>query len=100
MSAEDMIADVKNYLDITWDDADADKKLTGIIDRGIAYIDGIAGREQDYSTPGLAQSLLFNYCRYERSNMLEDFHKNYLHELLSLQIAEGVDVYAAETADV
>ena len=100
MSAEDIIADVKNYLDITWEDTEGDKKLIGIIDRGIAYIDGIAGQEQDYATPGLAQSLLFNYCRYERSNALEDFHKNYLHELLSLQISEGVNMYAAETADV
>lgn len=100
MSAEDMIADVKNYLDITWDDAEGDKKLTGMIDRGMAYINGIAGREQAFNTPCLAQSLLLNYCRYERSNALEDFQKNYRHELLSLQIAEGVSLYAAETTDV
>jgi len=100
MSAGDIIADVKNYLDITWDDAEGDKKLTGIIDRGMAYINDIAGREQAFDTPCLAQSLLFNYCRYERANMLEDFQKNYRHELLSLQVSEGVSMYAAETTDV
>ncbi|MDL2318537.1 hypothetical protein LJC74_05615 [Eubacteriales bacterium OttesenSCG-928-A19] len=35
------------------------------------------------------QGLLFNYCRYERSNALEEFQKDYLHELLALQLVEG-----------
>jgi hypothetical protein len=100
MSAEEIIADVKNYLDITWDDADGDKKLTGIIDRGMAYINGIAGQEQAFHTPCLAQSLLFNYCRYERANLLEDFQNNYRHELLALQVSEGVSMCEAETTDV
>lgn len=90
---------IKNYLDITWADADIDTKLTGIIERGIKFIDMIAGRAQDYTAPGLAQALLYDYCRYVRANAFDDFRKNFQSELNTLQIGEGVAMYAeAETA--
>jgi hypothetical protein len=39
------------------------------------------------------QQSLFDYCRYVRSNALDDFQSNYLHELLSLQINKEVAAY-------
>lgn len=98
-----VLADVRNYLDITWTDATLDVKLTGILERGIKYIDMIAGRPQEYTVPGLAQALLYDYCRYARANALEDFQKNFQSELNTLQLMEGVAMFAesAETgADV
>lgn len=76
----------KNYLDITWQDADTDTKLTGILERGIAYLNRIAGVEQDYTAEGDAKALLFDYARYVRSNALDEFLTNYLSELLALQM--------------
>ena len=76
----------KNYLDITWEDADTDTKLTGILERGIAYLNRIAGVEQDYTVEGDSKSLLFDYARYVRSNALDEFLTNYLPELLALQM--------------
>lgn len=76
----------KNYLDITWQDADTDTKLTGILERGIAYLNRIAGVEQDYTVEGDAKALLFDYARYVRSNALDEFLTNYLSELLALQM--------------
>ena len=76
----------KNYLDITWEDADTDTKLTGILERGIAYLNRIAGVEQDYTVEGDAKALLFDYARYVRSNALDEFLTNYLPELLALQM--------------
>lgn len=84
---------VKNYLDITWEDASTDLKITGIIARGISYIDGIAGKEMDYTLEDKPRELLFDYCRYVRSNALNEFQKNYLPELLTLQINQGVIAY-------
>ena len=43
----EMLGDVRNYLDITWQDDETDRKLTGIIKRGMAYINQAAGAEQD-----------------------------------------------------
>lgn len=92
---------VRNYLDITWVDDAGDQKLTGIIARGIQYINDKAGAEMDYNLEGPARSLLFDYCRYARSNALDDFSKNYLSEILALQISQEVDAYVEEeSADV
>jgi hypothetical protein len=90
---------VRNYLDITWKDDAGDTKLTGIIERGIKYIDGTAGSAMDYTVEDKPRELLMDYCRYARSNALSEFQTNYLHELLSLQIAQEVAEYEAENDD-
>lgn len=91
-----LLESVRNYLDITWIDADVDKKLTGIIARGIKYLDKVAGTELDYSIEDKPKELLLDYCRYVRSNALSEFQNNYLHELLTLQIKQEVATYEAE----
>ncbi|MDF2820190.1 MAG: hypothetical protein K0R15_631 [Clostridiales bacterium] len=91
---------VKNYLDITWIDESTDTKLTGIIERGIKYLDGIIGIEADYSIEDKPRELLFDYCRYARSNALNEFQKNYLHELLTLQMKQEVAIYAATNSTI
>ncbi len=95
----ELLQAVRNYLDITWEDSETDTKLEGIMQRGIKYIDHIAGAELDYSIEDKPRELLFDYCRYVRSNALSEFQTNYLHELLSLQINEEVRAYA-ETSNV
>ena len=89
-----LLADVKNYLDITWEDNAGDLKLSGIIARGIKYINNVAGVELDYSTEDKPRELLFDYVRYVRANALDEFQGNYQHELLSLQISQEVKAYA------
>ena len=39
MAAEELLNDVRNYLDITYSDTDGDTKLIGIITRGMAYLE-------------------------------------------------------------
>lgn len=97
---EGLLDKVKNYLDITWDDTDTDTKLTGIAERGIKYIDNIAGSSMDYTEEDKPLELLLDYCRYVRSNALEEFQKNYLSELISLQIGQEVAAYEEENPDV
>lgn len=91
---------VRNYLDITWDDDAGDEKLSGIIARGIVYIDDIVGAAMDYTLEEKPRELLFDYCRYVRSNALNEFQKNYLHELLALQISEEVKAYELANPNV
>lgn len=64
------------------------------------YLDGIAGRELDYSTEDKPRELLFDYARYVRSNALDEFQGNYLHELLALQISEEVKGDTGEASGV
>ena len=96
---EGLLKDVKDYLDITWVDETTDNKVTGIIERGIKYIDRIAGSVMDYTANDKPKELLLDYCRYARSNALESFQTNYLHELLSLQINKEVEAYEAANPD-
>lgn len=96
VNIEALLPKVRNFLDITWEEAALDEKLTGNIGRGIAYIDRIAGREQTYADNTPAMGLLLNYCLYEQSNQLSEFQRNYLHELNALQLDEGSDMLAAE----
>jgi hypothetical protein len=93
---EGLLEAVRNYLDITWEDPAGDEKLTGIISRGIKYIDSVAGTELDYTIEDKPRELLFDYCRYVRSNALDEFQTNYLPELLTLQISEEVKAYATD----
>jgi len=97
---EGLLEDVKNYLDITWDDETTDKKLKAIIERGMKYIDSIAGGMMDYEKEDKPKELLLDYCRYVRSNALESFQTNYLHELLSLQIQQEVARYEANNSNI
>lgn len=94
-----LLEDIKLYLDITWEDVDTDKKLTGIIERGIKYIDRLAGVSLDYSIEDKPKELLLDYCRYVRSNALSEFMNNYLSEILSLQMYQEVKDYATENPD-
>ena len=88
----------RNYLDISWIDLAGDEKLTGIISRGIQYVDSLAGAVMDYTVEGKPRELLLDYCMYVRSNALSEFQQNYLAELLSLQISQEVKAYKALTS--
>ncbi len=91
---------VRNYLDITWVDNAGDVKLTGIIERGMRYLNNVAGEELDYSEEDKPRELLMDYCRYVRSNALNEFQDHYLPELLSLQNQKEVERYLAENSDI
>lgn len=98
---EGLLSAVKNYLDITWEDGDGDTKLTGIVSRGMSYLDGIAGTTLDYEIEAQPRALLFDYCRYVRSGLKEDFETNFFSELIALQNREAVRAYEEEkTTDV
>ena len=91
---EGLLKDVKNYIDMTWTDPEGDQKLSGIIARGMAYINRIAGSEQDFTEEAKPRELLFDYVRYDRAGALDEYAKNYLPELLALQIDRKVERYA------
>lgn len=91
---------VRNYLDITWVDAAGDEKLSGIISRGMKYLDSVAGTELDYTIEDKPRELLMDYCRYVRSNALDEFQTNYLPELLTLQMQKEIEAYVEENSEL
>lgn len=90
-----ILNDIKNYLDITWDESQGDKKLEGIIKRGMAAISGKIG-ECNFYEETQERALLFDYVMYARAGEIPQFWMNYREDILSLQIARKVDDYAAD----
>lgn len=72
-----LLEDAKKYLEITWSDSDTDSKLSGMLSRGIIYLDRLAGKANDYTQESAARELLFARVRYERAGALADFAKDY-----------------------
>jgi len=83
-----LLAAVRNYLDITWEDED--EALTGLISRGQAYLNNLVGADLDFVI-GLPLSLLMDYCRYVYNNASEYFEENFAGEILRLQLQTGVE---------
>ena len=85
--SQQLLDDIKGYLDITWSDSATDKKVAEIAASGVRYLDGKAGENLDYTVPGDGRSLLFEYARYARDGALDVFENNYRHLLLDMQHA-------------
>lgn len=93
-----LLQEVKAYLKITWDDEDT--HIQNIINRGKARLNEVVGTELDFDSPGLAQDLLLDYCRYSYNNAVEYFEENFREQILRLQLVTGVALMpAGEDAD-
>lgn len=91
---EGLLTDVKNFLDITWDDGATDAKVSGLIASGMAYMDGKLGEAGDYMADGMPRTLLMEYVRYARDSALDVFEGNYLALLLDMRHERAVRRYA------
>lgn len=94
----DLLADVKNYLNITWDDETTDAKISGLIASAAAYLDGKLGGQPDYEADGMPRTLLMEYVRYARDSALDVFENNYLALILTAQQEAMVIQNAVESA--
>ncbi len=92
----ELLKDVKNHLNITWDDSATDRKISGIIASGMMYLNSKAGEEMDYIADGAARTLLFEYARYMRDDALDVFENNYLSLLLAMRHERQVTAYVEE----
>lgn len=80
-----LLIDIKDYLNITWEDERTNKNLVGIMKRGMKRLQNIAGVSSiDFTEEGSAKELLLDYCRYANSHALEMFEANFIGELQSL----------------
>ena len=87
---EGLLDDIKTYLDITWDDEQTNRRITGLIEDGMAYLDDKLGEAGDYLSPGYPRTLLKEYVRYARDAALDVFENNYQSLILAMQADRGV----------
>lgn len=92
----ELLSDVKNYLDITWDDEAADKKISGLIASGTQYLDKKLGATGNYLGDGMPRTLLMEYVRYARDSALDVFENNYRSLILAMQNERAVSQFELE----
>ena len=95
---EGLLSDVKNSLNITWDDDATDTKVSGLIAAGMVYLNAKYGEEADYTADGMPRTLLMEYVRYARDSALDVFENNFQALLLGMQNGRLVNVYDLESA--
>lgn len=88
-----LLADVKNYLNITWDDLATDERIRGLIASATADLDDYGGEELDYMSDGLPRTLMMDHVRYARDEALDVFENNYRTQLVRLRNRRRVTGY-------
>lgn len=96
--SEELLADVKLYLDITWEDETTDRKIASLIGNGMAYLNAKIGYPGDYESPGYPRALLIDYVRYARDGALDVFENNYRSMILAAQNRRKAGAYGAQDA--
>lgn len=89
-----LMQELKDILNITWDEEETDRKLERIINDAKNILDWKLGSKIDYSTPGLEHNLFLNYCMYAYNNCTNEFDDNYFNEIM--QIRQKYEVLAYE----
>lgn len=83
---------------VTWSDAATDSVFRSRAADGMARIDELLGEPGDYSTPGAARMLLFEYVRYARAGALDVWENNYQRSIVAAQNKRRIARYVQENA--
>lgn len=80
------LSELKNYLCVTWEEPETDKRLTDILARGKNILSSYAGVKLEFDDPDSAEcQLLLDLCRYIYNEAFEEFKINFSAELISLR---------------
>jgi hypothetical protein len=95
---EQLLADARDYLQITWADEATDRRLTDMIQASAVYLDAVTASENDYISPGNMRTLLLERVRYQYNGALDAWMNNYLHLVVQAQLDAQSAALAAEKA--
>lgn len=84
-----LFEEVKDILDITWEDDFTDRKVKRYIEEGKQLLQNDAGAEIDFEKDLECRKLLKTYCRYARNNSEEYFIENNLQDILKMEVRYG-----------
>lgn len=94
---ESLLMDVKNHLNITWNEPALDEKIQGLVASATRYLDLKAGEELDYEMDGLPRLLLMECVRYLRDEAMDVFENNYQSLILAMQDERRVTIHEEAT---
>ncbi|QHE63965.1 hypothetical protein FHE72_23525 (plasmid) [Rossellomorea vietnamensis] len=85
-----ILVELKDNLDITWDDESTNRKLEKHIIRSEAYLQELSGTSLDFVMNIRARDLLLERCRYLYNNVADEFEPNFETELGRFILNEAV----------
>lgn len=80
-----LLQDLKDKLNITWDEEETNRKLKKIIRDATITMNYKLGAKIDYSEDGPEHNLFLNYCMYAWNNCTNEFDNNYLNEIYQIR---------------
>jgi hypothetical protein len=81
-----LLQEVKDHLNITWDEEETNRKIERIIKDAIATLNWKLGAKIDYSEEeGQEHNLLLDYCLYAYNQCTNEFDNNYFNEIMQIR---------------
>lgn len=87
---EILLEDILNELDITFEDSKTRKKIQDSMQQGRARLEQLKGGAINFAEEMTARTLLFSFCRYARSNAVEQFEHDFASQLTSFALEAAV----------
>jgi hypothetical protein len=91
-----LLETILNDLDITFEDEKLKAKIKRNMESGAAYLEDKAGSEIDFEEDKIALDLLISYCRYGRSNAIEQFEHDFASNLTAFALRAAVQKAQAQ----
>lgn len=98
---EQLLAQVKRKLNITWKDADTDTRVSEIVQSAIPTLKhklGITDPNFDFSEQGMENILFLAFCLYEYNHCANEFDDNYFNTIAQVRAKHEVEYYAKSEA--
>lgn len=83
---EILLEDVLNEIDVTFDDKRTRKRIKEIMQQGKERLEQLKGAAIDFEKEKTARTLLFSFCRYGRSNAIEEFERDFSQQLTAFTL--------------
>ena len=96
---EQLLADLKAKLQVTWEDAETNRVLEMAIKNSQNYLNKTCGAEFTFAEGSAEYELLIERCRYDWNNALDEFATNYQREISALIMDVAVSKYEEAKAD-
>lgn len=96
---QQLFIELKNHLQITWDDNATNTRLQTSIKNGKRFFNELCEHEFSFEEGSTERELLMERCRYDWNNALDEFKTNYKSDLSSLIMDIAILQYEEAKAD-
>lgn len=91
-----LLRDVENYCNVTWQDDATDDKFKNMIAAVAAYLEEKIRGPVDFEADGMPRTLLFDGVRYMRDSAFDVFESNFQALILTAQQDRWGEIYGVD----